>query len=97
MDFERTKQALEGVLRELPPTPRIDRVEVSPYEDMRGEEALRVWVILDEGVSDREIETADYWTIEERMTSKLRAEGVDLFPYFSFVRESDYETVKRSG
>ena len=73
----------------LPAGLRVVRVEWQLYEDSSGDDALKVWVVLDDRTTDREIERAPILAVKTQIINSLRRHGVTLFPYFGYSRESE--------
>lgn len=65
----------------------IKRLEWQPHIDSTGDESLKVRVIIEE-IADEEV-----WSkvrpVEDRLRERLLARGVEAFPYFYYITESE--------
>lgn len=92
---ERIDEALRLDRLNLPPKPRVVRLEWEPYEDWDGEESLKVWVILDDATTDEEILKGPIREIKDEIIGSLRQQQVQLFPYIFFAGESEYQELAK--
>jgi hypothetical protein len=73
----------------LPPRPKVVAIRHRPYIDSVGDQAVRVWVILEEGTPS----DGPLWTelepIERAIRDNLRKAGVEWFPYIHYATRSE--------
>lgn len=91
IDAQRIDEALQVGGLELPPSPRITKIDWDSFEDSDGEESLEICVVLEDQTTDEEIEQAPIHAIKRAIIGSLAEHGVVLFPYFVFERESEHE------
>lgn len=73
----------------LPGTPRVTAIEVEPYVDHTGEDALRVMVVLGPKTPERDRSWTRLAPIERLIRDRLLAAGINLFPYIRYVKRSE--------
>ena len=74
--------------------PSVKRIQLAPYVDAGGENAIQVVVILDEGTSSAERNYAKLKPIEERIRQAIAGEQIGLWPYFWFRTASEQRAAK---
>lgn len=88
-ETERIDKALELESLQLPPNPRVVRIEWEPFEDISGAEGLKLTVVLNEETTDKEIEKGGALPIERAIRDRLREMNVAQFPYIWIMRENE--------
>jgi hypothetical protein len=75
----------------LPPKPRVLSIEAEDYVDWTGDEALRIWVVIDENTTDEELLNGGEagLQITRAIHDSLIKQGVTLFPYVGFTKPSE--------
>jgi hypothetical protein len=73
----------------LPPKPKVAEIRFRPYIDSLGDEAWRLWVILDEGVTDDEREWLALAPVDRTIRDSLLKAGVKEFPYIRYAKNSE--------
>lgn len=81
----------------LPDSPRIVKLEWDFYEDSLGEESIEIDVVFDRSTTDQQIEEGPIHAIKGKIMESLAEHGVTLFPYFTFMREDEYENSREEG
>ena len=84
------KKALDLRSLRLPRNPRVAWVDWEAVEDSSGEESLEVFVLFDDRTTDRELQSAPVNEIKSEMMKSLAEHGVELFPYFTFLRKREH-------
>lgn len=85
------KQALSEQVFELPPHTPIVRWEVEDITDQDGDDALEVLVVLDEAVDLEKVSGRDVGELKYKMRQVLRQQGITLFPYITFAKQSELD------
>jgi hypothetical protein len=75
----------------LPKNPRVVDIGVEEYVDTSGEDALRVTVVLDEGVDVEKLRAEDITGMIGEIRARVRDQGVELWPYIQFVKQSELD------
>jgi hypothetical protein len=75
----------------LPENPRVVDIRVEDYVDTDGEDALRVWVILDEGVEVEKLNGRGLTDLTMAIHDRLRELGVELWPYVRMAKQSELD------
>lgn len=88
---QQIRNALKLKDLELPEKPRIASLRWDYYEDSSGDDSLRIWVILADDTADDDITGEAVHAIKWAVRDRLESNGVHLFPYFTFARESDVD------
>src|SRR2546430_4500879 len=73
----------------LPAKPKVIDLKVSPYTDHHGDDALWIYVILDDATTRAERTGANLREINRAIRDALIAAEIDLFPYTRTVTPSD--------
>jgi hypothetical protein len=74
----------------LPPKPRVLAIEAEDYVDWTGDEALRIWVVIDENTTDEELLNGEAGLqLKRAIHDSLLAKGITLFPYMRVVKPSE--------
>jgi|SRR5690625_2112796 len=73
----------------LPERPKVASIEVKEGIDSIGEEALRVFVVLEESETDEMRRWKNVAPIHRIIHQKLLSHGIRLWPYVRFVKESE--------
>lgn len=74
--------------------PIVKRIELEPYVDAAGENAIKVVVILDEGTRQKDRAYSNLQPLEERICQELQREGITLWPYFWFRTPSEQKEAR---
>jgi hypothetical protein len=86
----KTRAALNLKRLKLPPKPRVLSIEAEDYVDWTGDEALRVWVVIDENTTDEELLDGEAASqLSNAIHDSLLSRGVSLFPYIRVVKPSE--------
>jgi hypothetical protein len=75
----------------LPQNPRIVDIRVEDYVDTDGEDALRVWVILDESVNVDELRGEDIIALKSAIRNRIFELGIGLWPYIRVAKQSELD------
>ena len=82
---------LSDLKPKLPRNPRVVDIRVEDYVDTSGDDALRVWVILDEGVKVEKLKAEDTTALKTAIRNRIRELGVELWPYIDLVTQSELD------
>lgn len=74
----------------LPPYPEVKVLDWYDYTDHAGDPALRITVVLADNPRDDEPRWRDLKPIHDQIAETLIANGIDLFPYFRYIKEKEY-------
>jgi hypothetical protein len=86
----RARAALNLKKLKLPPKPRVLAIEVEDYVDWTGDEALRIWLVIDEDTTDAELQNGKAIVkLKGAIHDTLLAKGITLFPYISLIKPSE--------
>ena len=85
------RQALALDTLVLPAKPKILSIEPTDYIDHTGEEAIQVWVTIDEDTPDSELTGKARRQISMAIHDSLLARGVSLYPYLQFGKPSELQ------
>jgi hypothetical protein len=85
---------LSKLKSKLPQNPRVVDIRVEDYVDTDGEDALRVTVILDEGVEVEKLRAEDISALKRTIRDRVREQGVDLWPYIWFAKQSEIDELE---
>jgi hypothetical protein len=88
---QKIREALRLSELKLPKNPQVVDVQVEEYVDTSGEDALRVLVILDEGVKVEKLSGDDISNLKMEIRRRIRAQGVDLWPYIFLAKRSELD------
>lgn len=80
----------------LPNLPKIVRLEVNSYVDYHGEDALEVWLILDESTTEEQLNGEAVWAIQEAILDRIKLAGIELYPYFRLAKQSELDELNDS-
>ena len=74
--------------------PKVRRLEVREHVDHTGEDSLRIWAILDDARDEKLV--TGRWGLEfdSAIHDSLLSHGIDLFPYISIARESEWRALQ---
>jgi hypothetical protein len=75
----------------LPRDPKVVDIRVEDYVDTDGEDALRVWVIIDEGVDVENVDGDDITALKRTIHDRVRELGVERWPYVRFAKQSEID------
>jgi hypothetical protein len=82
---------LSELRSKLPRDPKLVDIRVEDYVDTDGEDALRVWVILDEDVEVEKLSGNDITDLKMAIHDRLLEQGVELWPYVWFAKQSELD------
>lgn len=82
---------LSDLKSKLPKTPRVVDIRVEDYVDTDREDALRVWVILDEKVNAETVDGQNVTDLKNTIRDRIREQGVELWPYIFFAKQSELD------
>jgi hypothetical protein len=89
----RVHEETQEFLRKLPlPLPVVD-IELEDYVDAEGDDALRVWVILDEDTEDMSLSGAEVVRLKAAIRECLLRHGITVFPYVFLTKASERAVV----
>jgi hypothetical protein len=71
---------LSKLKSKLPRSPKVVDIRVEDYVDTSGEDALRVWVIIDEDVDVERVDGNDVTAVRRAIHDRVRELGVDRWP-----------------
>jgi hypothetical protein len=91
--IQRVQDALKlsDLKSKLPRNPKVVDVRVEDYVDSDGEDALRVWVILDEKVKVEKLDGDDITAVKRTIHDRIRELGVELWPYIRMTKQSELD------
>jgi hypothetical protein len=73
----------------LPEKPVVTDIRVVPIQDHTGQDALEVWVIVDEATTRADRTVDNRRAIRRAIRDALLAAGIDLFPYLHLATWSE--------
>jgi hypothetical protein len=83
---------LSKLRSKLPKSPKVTEIRVEDYVDTSGEDALRIWVILDDSVTDDQLLRGDdIIALKSTIRDRVFKLGVGLWPYVSIARQSELD------
>ena len=82
---------LSDLKSKLPKNPRVVDIRVEDYVDTDGEDALRVWVIIDERVNPEKVKGEDISALDRAIFDRVREVGVELWPYIRIAKQSELD------
>jgi hypothetical protein len=82
---------LSELRSKLPRDLKVVEIRVEDYVDTDGEDALRVWVILDESVEVEDLNGNDITDLKMAIHDRLLQQGVELWPYIRFAKQSELD------
>jgi hypothetical protein len=82
---------LSELKSKLPRNPKVVDIRVEDYVDTDGEDALRVWVIIDESVKVEKLRGEDVSALDWAIHQRIRDTGVTLWPYIWFAKQSELD------
>jgi len=82
---------LSELKSKLPRNPKVVDIRVEDYVDTDGEDALRVWLILDESVKVEKLRGEDIGAWKSAVRQRIRDQGVTLWPYVKFAKQSELD------
>jgi hypothetical protein len=82
---------LSDLKSKLPRNPKVVDVRVEDYVDSDGDDALRVWVILDEKVKVEKLDGDDITAVKRTIHDRIRELGVELWPYIRMTKQSELD------
>jgi hypothetical protein len=86
----KVRAALSLKRLKLPPKPRVLAIEAEDYVDWTGDEALRVWVVIDENTTDEELQNGRaIIQLKSAIHDSLLKNGITLFPYITLTKPSE--------
>jgi hypothetical protein len=91
IDQKKLSAALNLKRLSLPVIPRVVGIEAESYVDSTGDDALRVWVFLDEQTDAETIPGQAVIRLKDAIHDSLLQHGITLFPYISLTKRSEQE------
>jgi hypothetical protein len=82
---------LSDLKSKLPRNPKVVDIRVEDYVDADGEDAMRVWIILDESVEVEKLKGDDIIAVKEAVRDRIRELGVELWPYIHMAKQSEFD------
>src|SRR5438094_7530947 len=86
---QKTRDALDLRRLNLPPYPVVKSLEAEEYYDWAGDESLWIWCVIPDDTVAENITGGAVMQIKREIHDSLIAQGIDLFPYIHFVKESE--------
>lgn len=87
----RVKTALRLKSLKLPPKPRVIALRAEDYTDWTGDDALRVWVTIDEKTTDEELFNGRaVGQLKDAIRTAIRESGIPLFLYITLGKPSEF-------
>jgi hypothetical protein len=94
---QKTRDALAIENLNLPADLPIVKIEIEEYVDTSGYDALRVYVILKDNVSDECLTGKNMIQLRSAIRESLLAKGIRLFPYVTLRTESERRDERSEG
>ena len=91
VDPDKINAALELDRLNLPARPRVRRIIWRDYRDWSGEEALRIWALLDDRTPKRDRAWERIEPIHRVIHETLEQIGEERFPYITFWTEAEWK------
>jgi hypothetical protein len=97
MAVDQTIQKIQDALKlsklksKLPRNPKVIDIHVEDYVDSDGEDALRVTIIIDEGVDIENVSGQEITDLKSAVRRRIRELGVQLWPYIQIAKPSEVE------
>jgi cytidylate kinase len=88
---QKIREALRIKELKLPRNPKVVDVRIEDYVDTSGEDALRVWVVLDEKVRVEKITGREVIDLKMAIRDWIREQGIELWPYLHLVKQSELD------
>jgi hypothetical protein len=82
---------LSELKSKLPRDPEVVDIRVEEYVDTDGEDALSVWVILDESVDVEKSRVEDIIALKSAIRDRIREQGTSLWPYMHVAKQSEFD------
>jgi hypothetical protein len=82
---------LSRLKSKLPKNPKVVDIRVEDYVDTGGEDALRIWVILDESVDIEKFKGEDISALKSAIRDRVFDLGVGLWPYIYIAKQSELD------
>ncbi|MEX2174220.1 MAG: hypothetical protein WD872_07650 [Pirellulaceae bacterium] len=86
---EQAQAALDFRNIGLPPSPPVVGIEAEEYVDSAGQDALRIWVILDENTDVDQLPGRAVIALKGAIHDALLSKGIREFPYISLAKPSE--------
>jgi hypothetical protein len=87
--MQQVVELLDRTKLPLPPKPLVTDIRVFPYVDHLGDEALEVWVLLDDSTTRKDRSVENRGAITRAINDALLGAGIDWFPYIRMATPSD--------
>ncbi len=88
---ETIAQVLDPETLKHVPGARITDVRWSHYVDHQGIPSLRVWVILEESITDADLAAPSIRLVKQAIRDGLLRAGIDLFAYIRYAKQSELD------
>jgi hypothetical protein len=82
---------LSDLKSKLPSNPRVVDIGVEDYVDTDGEDALRITVVLDEGVEVEKLRAEDTIALKSAIRQRIREQGVEMWSYIWLAKQSELD------
>jgi hypothetical protein len=89
--MEQVRELLDFKKLPFPPRPKVIDLKVDPYIDSLGDEALEIWVLLDEDTTEADWSVANLRAIRRPISDALLNAGIDWFPYTHIATMADLQ------
>ena len=96
VDPDKINAALELERLILPPRPQVRRIVWQEYVDSIGDDALRVWVVLDDETLPRDRTWKRLKPIEDAIRNSLLQIGEQRFPYIDYPTQAELRRERRA-
>lgn len=96
VDPDKINEALDLDRLNLPARPRVRRIVWHDYRDWAGDEALRIWALLDDRTPDRDRAWKRIHPIDRAIRKAIDDIGEERFPYITFWTQAEWRQSKRS-
>ena len=96
VDPDKINEALKLERLDLPSRPKVRRIIWQEYVDSIGDEALRVWVVLDDLTPARDRTWKRLKPIEEAVDEALLRIGEQRFPYIDYPTGAELRRERRA-
>jgi hypothetical protein len=80
---------LSDLKSKLPRNPKVIDIRVEDYVDTDGEDALRVTIVIDEGVRVERLKGDDIIALKSTIRDRIREMGIELWPYIQIAKLSE--------
>jgi hypothetical protein len=89
--LNQVKDLLDPKKLPFPPRPKVIDLKVDPYIDSLGDDALQIWVLLDEDTTEADRSVANLRAIRRAISDALLNADIDWFPYTRIATIADLQ------